>query len=407
VLESILRDHLADPAAVVTLCEGAPFDHHGTNDSTAFFKVRLAWASPRRSGGPGRATWIVKRWRAGGERDRAAGIVQPREVLAWERGLLRPGTQPEGVVVPFVGARRSADGAEAWLAMAEVSTELGAYPRLGLTGDQALGRVRQILARLASFHAWWERADRQVRLAAHPWLGRPGPHLGATAPVYARALGRAVATNPPAEGEPASEEMKADLIAYLEARPADERGLWESLLIDRRGLFDALASYPPTLLHNDLDDRNIGLRWPTGSSADAAELVLIDWEWLALGPAAIDAAKVVHMLPVTMQPGTAMPPSIWTDDLADHYFGHYRAAGGLCVEPGAWRRSFWLARIAHYLSELPHVHGRLLRTARGEVPLPRLVGIPAEAAQGILSEHLRHMTQLGDLLRDQARRWLP
>jgi hypothetical protein len=300
--------------------------------------------------------------------------------------------------------------------MADVSAELAAYPRLGLAGDRAIGRARQILARLARFHAHWERPDRQAQLRAYPWLGRPEMSLWDSARAYALALGRAPARRlpPAAGGPPPWEGLSADLGAFLDARPADERERWEELLIDRQALVDALAPFPPTLLHGDLDDRNIGLRWPRGAATepsaldgpDAPELVLIDWEWMAVGPAALDVAKVVQLLPAVIAPGAPIPEAVWTDALADEYFGRYRAAGGRWSEAAGWRRAYGLASVAHGLAQLPAVHGRFLRALRGELPPPQMPGVPAEAVRQGLRAALPPMARAADLVILEARRWL-
>jgi hypothetical protein len=197
ILEAILRDHLDDQSARITECVSTPFLHQGTNDSSRFFRVTFSW----RVSFPGRAehptTWIIKHWRAGGVRDSMLGIRQPREVLAWKRGLLRPTSLPDGIVVPIIGAWRSEDKTEAWLAMADVSAELSAYPRMALSGDQVLSRARAILARLAHFHAAWEQPERQAELQTCSWLQRPEKLLWEQAHTYARALGRPPAAHMP------------------------------------------------------------------------------------------------------------------------------------------------------------------------------------------------------------------
>ena len=92
--------------------------HQGTNDSTTFFRVTFCWVLSNPSIGSHTTTWILKHWEAGGVRDSTLGITQPREVLAWEQGWLRPTALPAGMVVPIIGARRSPDNTEAWLALA-------------------------------------------------------------------------------------------------------------------------------------------------------------------------------------------------------------------------------------------------------------------------------------------------
>src|SRR5215213_186909 len=339
ILEAILRDHLAEQAAVITACTGTPLDHQGTNDSNAFFRVTFSWALPNTASHT--STWIIKHWKAGGVRDSALGITQPREILAWERGWFRPAALPARMVVPFIGSWRAPDDSEAWLAMADVSTELSAYPRMGLDGDQVLGRAQAILARLAQFHAIWEQPARQAELHASAWLRRPDGYEWEQAP---------------ADG------LSANLDAFLAGRPADERQLWQHLLFGRHTIMESLATYPQTLLHNDLDDRNIGLRWlASGAVAEAApldpsDLVLIDWEWIAAGPAALDVANIIQRLPVMIAPGNPIPAAFWTNELADYYFKHYRAAGGMCADAAEWRRSYGLALVAQGVAQMPFIH---------------------------------------------------
>jgi hypothetical protein len=412
VLESLLREHLADQAAVIIDYVSAPFPNQGTNDSTTFFRVSLTWERPAQ--GSHTATWIVKRWKAGGVRDSALGIVQPREVLAWERGWLRPAALPAGVVVPVVGARRAPGGREAWLAMVDVSAELSAYPRMGLFGDRAIGRTRTILERLARFHALWEQPERQAELHVCSWLRRPELSLWDMAPTYAHALGRFPTAQdvPGVHAPPVWGGLRADLDAFLDARPTDERRLWEQLLVDRRALVAGLARYPWTLLHNDLDDRNIGLRWWGGGAVTRspgrapADLVLIDWEWMGLGPAALDVANIVQRLPVVIAPGAPIPEAVWSDELADHYFRHYLAAGGRCVDAAGWRRSYGLALVAQGLAQMPFVHGSLRRAMRGEIPPPQIVGTSEAITRQKLRAGLPLMERMEQRVMREARRWL-
>jgi thiamine kinase-like enzyme len=384
MLESLIQEHLADPTATLIASMVSPFPHQGTNDSSTLFQVVLTWISP---GCPqtAQATWIVKRWQAGGQRDQTLGIQQPREVLAWEQGWLHPTALPTGIDVPFVGARRSPDGTEAWLAMTDVSTELAAYVRLSLTGEQTIQRAHTILARLARFHALWEQPVRQAELQASPWHWRPEVDLWAMTPAR----------------EPGADD---DLEAFLAARPLAERRLWERLLINRRAVVDDLIDAPHTLIHNDLDDRNLGLRW---SDRDAeADLVLIDWEWLTMGPAVIDVSKIVQMLPVMIQPGAPIPAAVWSDDFAQTYFAHYRAAGGRRTDAESWRYTYGLAIIAQGLAQTPWIHGRLRRTIRGELPPPQLVGIPEAVLRQQLRAGLPMMEQMEARIVHEAKRWL-
>jgi hypothetical protein len=414
VLECLLRDYLANRSAVITAYDSASFPHQGTNDSTSIFRVTFTWRLANSSLGSHTTTWIVKHWRAGGARDGTYGITQPREVLAWEQGWLRPAALPANLVVPFIGAVRSPDETEAWLAMADVSTELSAYPRMGLSGDQVISRAQTILARLAHFHAAWEQPERQAELQASPWLPRAEVYLWHLAPAYAQALGRPpIAHLPPTAGAPIEQDgLGADLAAFLDSRPADEQRLWERLLIDRHALVEQLAADPQTLLHNDLDDRNIGLRWPgdgalTESPAlEPPDVVLIDWEWMAIGPAALDVAKIIQFLPVLHTPGAPMPAAFWTNELADYYFAHYRAAGGRSVDLTRWRRSYGMGLVARALAQMPLTHGRMLRTIHGELPPPQIAGLQEEVTRENLRAGLPFMEQMVRLVVREARLWL-
>jgi hypothetical protein len=426
VLEALLRDHLADPRVTITAYTSLPLVHEGTNDSTTFFRVILSWKRSASAQDVQTTTWILKHWQVGGLRDSRLGITQSREVLAWEQGWLHPTALPTGVVVPMIGVWRAPDDTEAWLALTDVSTELAAYPRMGLSGDQAISRTQALLARLAYFHALWEQPERQAALQACSWLRRQETYLWDMAPTYARALGRSphADTPPAASAPPVWEGLSADLDAFLAVRSADERRLWEHLLTDRTALVEGLAAYPQTLLHNDLDDRNIGLRWSDraatqspmldqpdpfvlpGASLVLPNLVLIDWEWMTQGPAALDVANVIQRLPVLIKPGSPIPAAIWSNGLADGYFAHYRAAGGRIMDAAAWRRAHGVALVAQGIVQMPFIHGSLRRAIRGEVPPPQIVGVPEAVIRQQLQAGLPMMEQMEQRVIGEARRWL-
>jgi hypothetical protein len=399
ILESLLREHVVDETAVITTCDIAPFANQGTNDSSTFYRVTLSWtlANPSTEAS---TTWIIKHWKAGGVRDVGLGITQPLDMLAWEQGWLRRDALPRGIVVPFIGTRRSPDHTQTWLAMADVSAELSTYSRMSLTADQAIRRTRIILARLARLHALWERPEQQAKLQACSWLRRPDRYLWDMAATYANALGRTPVASPGASAPPVWEGLSADLDAFLDARPADEQRLWEYLLIDRSALVEGLVDYPQTLLHNDLDDRNIGLR---GLDSDAPDLVLIDWEWIGVGPAAIDVANIVLRVPIMIAPGAPLPEIIWGDEFADDYFARYRAAGGRCVDAAAWRRAYGLAVVAQGITQMPFIHGSLRRALRGDIPLPQIIGVPEEVIHRNLRTGLPMMERMEQRVIDAAR----
>lgn len=404
-LEAIVRDHLADQSAIITAVTNEPLLQEGTNDSTRFFRATVSWEGAR----SGTATWIVKHWRAGGQRDGRMGIEQSREVLAWERGWLRPHRLPYGMVVPFVGAYRSPDGSEAWLAMFDVWRALSVYTRMSLPNQHAISRTRTILARLAQFHALWEQPEHQAELHASSWLGHSEAHLNGMSATYAQALGRDPAPHVPrhAYNPPPWDDLRAELDAFLQAQPAAERQLWEDAMIDRSAIMEGLADYPQTLLHNDLDDRNIGLRRANGHSlTDRDALVLIDWEWIARGAAAIDVASLIQRLPVMVMPGLPIDAEIWSDALADFYFARYKDAGGRCRDANDWRRSFGLAMIAQGVAQMPFLHGSLRRSIRGEIPLPHILGIPEEVIRKNLRSSLPMMEQMEQRVVREMHKWI-
>jgi hypothetical protein len=322
------------------------------------------------------------------------------------------------MIVPFVGTRRSPDNTEAWLAMADVSTDLSAYSRLALSGDEAISQAQVILARLASFHALWERPERQAELQACSWLRRPETYLWDMAATFAHALEQSPTVQIPlyASAPPVWSTLRADLVAFLEGRPGDERRMWEHLMLDRHALVEGLAAYPQTLLHNDLDDRNIGLRWSNGQygtvsatvpgKLEMPNVVLIDWEWISLGAAAIDVANLIQRLPIMVAPGTPIPEAVWNGELADYYFEHYRAAGGKCVDASSWRRSFGLAFLASGITQMPFVHGSLRRAICGEVPLPKIVGVSDEVLRQNLRDGLTLMERMEEQVMREASRQL-
>jgi hypothetical protein len=303
VVQSILRDHLADPTATLTDLSVQRFvaasSHSGDN---THWRVRVAWTAEG-SVSPGSAEWIIKRWQPGGLSEAWVGLTQPQEAQAWQPGLLRPQALPAGLATPFVGASMDPDGTGAWVAMTDVSAELAQYSSAQpLPGEVALARVTHVLDGLARFHAWWEQPQQQEKLAEDSWLLSWEDKAWCNAATYAHVLGRE-----PAGGRgrdwPVTESRRANLQAFLDWLAPGNRQLWEELLCDRRALLAALQGVPHTLMHGDPDDRNIGLCCPQGAgdavqgAGSPPELVLIDWEVIGVGPAAFDVAYAVWWLP--------------------------------------------------------------------------------------------------------------
>jgi hypothetical protein len=170
VVESILRDHLAEQTATLTDLHVQPLANDGASGSNTLYRAQVAWTAGETSSS-GSTEWIIKRWEPGGRSEGALGLTQPVEALAWKHGLLSPQGLPSGIVVPFVGATIAPNGMTAWVAMTDVSEELRrwiwAHPGLAhpLTAEQVLVRAKQILEGYARLHVWWEQPEEQEKLA--------------------------------------------------------------------------------------------------------------------------------------------------------------------------------------------------------------------------------------------------
>ena len=385
VVESILRDHLADPRATLHDLSVRPFvatsSHSGNNSHC---RVRVAWTTED-SDSPQSAEWIIKRWQPGGLAEAWVGVNQPQEALAWQHGLLGPQALPPGVTTPFVGAYIDPDGASAWVAMTDASTELAQYSSAHpLSPQVALVRVKHVLDRLARFHAWWEQPQQQRKLAENPWLLSWEDKVWCNGATYAHVLGREPAGGR-GKGWPVTESRRANLQAFLEWFAPEDRLMWEELLCDRRPLLAALKDVPQTLIHGDADDRHIGLSW-SQDQADAGEngssspeLVLIDWEVIGRGLGAFDVNHMMLNVPRICDPSQPCPEFCLSDELPDYYFDRYVAAGGTGVTPDSWPRVYALAGVVTLMESLPMGAGSRIRALRGLVPMRHVEGLSEEA----------------------------
>lgn len=337
---------------------------------------------------------LVKCWKPGGLGLHSLGWgEQPVEALAWQNGILRPELLPSGVRTSIVGAVIDPRGETAWVAMKEISKELQEYDRaMPLPPEKLVSHSKTVLAGLARFHAFYEQPERQKSLEGMDWLLPLENYLWRHAAIIASTLGK-VPVGGASQDDSSDVELDPDLVAFLEWLVPSVRVKFEELLIDRDGLVDLFTSLPKTLLHGDLDDRNIGLSWlPSGEG----EVILIDWEWMGMGPAALDVAKIMIYLPLLCEPGSPCPEVCWSDELPDFYFENYRAAGGKQLDHDTWRHSYDLGLVAQALSPLPWVGGSILRTLDGKAPLPKLPGLPEDVIRMVLNSALQNMEHLMD-----------
>ena len=403
VLTSILRAYSGNPKAQLTKRIVSPCSTSGVSENNSFYQAEISWVTSNPTVPTEATSWLIKRWTPGGLSLSELGWSKPIEALAWEHGILRPESLPLGVKTPIVGSMIVPDGMIAWVAMRDVSKELHEYDRSEpIPSERLVSRAKIILSGLARFHALWEQPDRQMLLRGMDWLLPFENYLWRNSGLYAAILGRKAERG---YGQVArvEEADRLNLQSFLEWLEPAERSLLEVLLVDRSELVDRFVDIPNTLLHGDLDDRNIGLSW---SSSGESELVLIDWEWMGSGPAAMDVAKVLIHSSMMGEPGNPCTETCWSEELPDFYYENYRMAGGRQLDHATWRHSYDLSLCAQALWTFPILMGNIIRTMRGEAPLPEIPGITKEGMQLRLASSMQSRKITADLILHAMQRCL-
>ena len=136
------------------------------------------------------------------------------------------------------------------------------------------------------------------------------------------------------------------------------------------------------------------------------ELVLIDWEWAAAGPAALDLAPVLWKIPLICDPSQPFPEACWSYELLDYYFERYRSAGGSQTDLGAFRRTCDLSQVASWVHSMPSPIGNQVRAQQGLARGARLVGVPEEARTALLRSVLTWCERTTERVTRSVRRWL-
>ncbi|MBM3214710.1 hypothetical protein FJZ36_07330 [Candidatus Poribacteria bacterium] len=302
--------------------------------------------------------FIVKRWRRGGNTENWIRITKPLEALGWQAGLLRREAMPQGIVAPILAAWSDNSATEAWVVMEDISATLNEFrmPRQWMpdevaspayTLDETWRRTAYVLDGVARLHVAWEGPERRPLLDSCDFLTPHRVAMEGLLPSYRWAFGLdrewTRTPNPP-------EWLRANANAFLERVSSGDRGIWAELICDRSPFVDALVSEPVTLLHGDLDFRNVGLRWED----DGASVSLIDWECLGVGSLVLDATKACyHALPISQ--------GAWIDRVKERYFQAYVANGGKAYSHDAYDRAFEIAFASHGVIWFPTHAGTHIR----------------------------------------------
>ncbi len=408
ILLSILRDHIGDPEAQITNYRISPISTSGASGNNSFYQADLEWINSDSRIPTSSTSWLIKHWKPGGLSQSLMGWNKPMEALAWQHGILRPESLPRGIHTPILGAVIDPGGEAAWVAMADISKELREYDRaFPMPTDRLILRVKEVLSGLAQFHACWEQPERKLFLDGMDWLLPFENFLWRNSANYAACLDKDLLGEKYGQVVTSGVEERLNVQAFLKWLEPSERSIMENLLVDRSRLTECFAGIPWTLLHGDLDDRNIGLSW---SSTGESKLSLIDWEWMGRCPAAMDVAKVLIQLPLLCQPGSPILEDGWLDELGEYYYTKYRETGEKQLDYPMWRRSYDLALIAHAMWSYPLDLGNILRTLNGEAPLPQIPGLPEEVLRMLLASSLDTMKRMKDLLMQSVYRsnlWKP
>ncbi|MBK5295819.1 MAG: thioester reductase domain-containing protein [Vicinamibacteria bacterium] len=195
---------------------------------------------------------------------------------------------------------------------------------------------------LAAIHAVW--LGRHTELSGQPWIGHvtTSQNVGRLVPFW-----RALASH-----------------------AADQFRRWAgpSLVRTHRTLVDtvprwwpALEALPQTLIHNDFNPRNVGLRRQAGQ----LHLVAYDWELATIGAPQRDLAEFLCFV---------LPDDVGAERLADLLEDHRRRlerAAGVSLDARAWTEGFASALADLLVARLSFY--ALITRVRPQLFLPRVV----------------------------------
>ncbi len=353
-IESLLNQHEALAGLELSDFQLNVVAGHGAGGHD-IYSLQVEWSnSPK----PVERTFVLKRWTPASPHSQFFGLTESYEAVAHRTGLFA--ALPASVHVPIVASSLDADGGGSWLLMKDVSAELDQYGRPNqFPFEQVKQKVSIVLDRLAQMHVHWESSDLLAEAVEHSRYNDCAAHMSTRAAAYHHALHKG-ATGEVVNGDVIDEAFVAQLRAFLDWLSPELRPMWERVLLDRSDLIAAANALPHTLLHGDLDDRNIGLS--VDISPDDATLTLIDWEWICTGPGAVDAAKPIHQLlasctgqPELLDTYFEMLP-LWGEEYAQAYQRH----GGLRASEDQVLHAYHLGHVREAMSPFPHVIGSVL-----------------------------------------------
>ncbi len=169
----------------------------------------------------------------------------------------------------------------ACLLLRDVRTDLVRWQAAGEAG------MAQALRALATLHASFSQDDRRAALS---WLPQYERFFITTfAQHRAAAIGgldRIPGGQALLSGAP---DFGMGVTAWLQALPSSVREKVQRLWCEPRVIFERLSSIPHTVIHGDPGPQHFGLRY----ERRGPKVVLIDWEFVARGPALLD---LVHVL---------------------------------------------------------------------------------------------------------------
>jgi len=208
--------------------------------------------------------------------------------------------------------------------------------------DWRAGHIEAAVSGMAQVHAVWY--GREAELLREPWLG--GGHSRRSM-LAARELWDAL-----------SEHARPRFAAWAGPRLGALSQSWLDTLDD---WWPELERQRRTLIHNDLNPRNLAFR----STPRGPRLCAFDWELATLGPPQRDLAELLCFV---LAPGHA-------GEQAARYLELHRAelerASGRSIERAAWREGFGFALRDLLLTRLP-MYALMHRFRRQEF-LPRVV----------------------------------